>query len=842
MGKIRNVEPKAKVLVALMPFGSFTVGNGIVISDKLVEEEGFVSVQAKEFRVEVQDTRLGLEILTRDIPLLSEEALKNLDERGIIRPGVKVKRNDVLVGKIAPKGNSDMSPEYKLLYSVFGEKTREEEDTSRYYPFRDEGIVVVAKHLKESGGLRYPVEELVKVYVVIFQNLKVGDILEDEQGHRGVITKILPNREMPYRRGEKIEMVVNPFSDFGQVELDSNELSIGKTKPITLLDGRTRGTVEWQPYPNRPEVVKKVEKKFEGKYKIGYLEVKKMPRLSEERFEVRSVGQYSLTESRPLDGQLIAEQELRVLEGVQAFHLLQEMVTLKSDNLKGRIEVYEAIVEEKEFPSPGRSETISIFTKFLQGLDLKTLIGEEKIEITLASPEDIKSWSQGEVKNPETINYATFRPEKQGLFCEKIFGPTRDWECFCGKYKSIRYRGRICDCCGVEVTESKVRRERFGHIELVSPVIHIWYLPDLVKALEISQMDLEKVVYCESYLILDPKESGLKKYQIIATEEFQEYRGKAEVATGAEAIKKALQEKENYLQNMILQIIPIIPPDLRPMIETEKGIFATSDLNDLYRRVINRNNRLKRLIEMKAPEVIAQNEQRMLQEAVDALLDNGRKGKPIRDLERRPLISLSDMVKRNAGKFWKRRQDFSAKGIVVVAPELEENQCFLPKEMALELFKPFVMGRLVSKGIVFNLKSARRLVENENTEAYEVLEEVIKGRMILLKSSQKLQAFGINLWEEEAIGLSSKACEMHGIKLNGDSVAVFLPLSKEAQAEAKDLLSKPIELQEGEISSFVLDLFPQKDSVESLIEGIIKGKGKITLPLSQIDKLALGRV
>ena len=465
------------------------------------------------------------------------------------------------------------------------------------------------------------------------------------------------------------------------------------------------------------------------------------------------------------------------------------------------------------------------------------------MRIGLASPEKIREWSYGEVTKPETINYRTLKPERDGLFCEKIFGPTKDWECHCGKYKRIRYKGVVCDKCGVEVTRSKVRRDRMGSIELAAPVSHIWYfkgIPSRMGAiLDIGQRNLEKVLYFASYIVLDPGESNLSKKQLLSESEYiekiDEYGNTFRVGIGAEAIKELLKEinveelavelraglktetsmqkrrnivrrldvceaflkSGNHPDWMILDVVPVIPPDLRPMVQLDGGRFATSDLNDLYRRVINRNNRLKRLQELKAPDIIVRNEKRMLQEAVDALIDNGRRGRAVTGPGNRALKSLSDMLKGKQGRFRQnllgKRVDYSGRSVIVVGPELKMHQCGLPKEMALELFKPFVMKRLVSDGTANNIKSAKRMVERATTVVWDVLEDVIKEHPVLLNRAPTLHRLGIQAFEPilsegRAIKLHPLVCTAYNADFDGDQMAVHLPLSAEAQAEARVLM------------------------------------------------------
>ena len=467
----------------------------------------------------------------------------------------------------------------------------------------------------------------------------------------------------------------------------------------------------------------------------------------------------------------------------------------------------------------------------------------EAIRIGLASPEKIREWSHGEVKKPETINYRTLKPERDGLYCERIFGPQKDWECYCGKYKRIRYKGIVCDRCGVEVTRSKVRRERMGHIELAAPVSHIWYFKGIPSRmgliLDMSPRNLEKILYFASYVVINPGKTNLVEKQVLSEKEYRDTvekygKDKFEAAMGAEAIKKLLcaidleklsVELKNELDEaqgqkkirvakrlevveafrisgnkpewMIMDAVPVIPPDLRPMVQLDGGRFATSDLNDLYRRVINRNNRLKRLLELDAPEIIVRNEKRMLQEAVDALIDNGRRGRPVTGPGNRPLKSLSDLLKGKQGRFRQnllgKRVDYSGRSVIVVGPELKIYQCGLPKEMALELFKPFVMKKLVGDGFCHNIKSAKRMVERVRPEVWDMLEDVIKDHPVLLNRAPTLHRLGIQAFEPilvegRALKLHPLVCSAFNADFDGDQMAVHVPLSPEAQAEARFLM------------------------------------------------------
>src|SRR5665648_835584 len=460
------------------------------------------------------------------------------------------------------------------------------------------------------------------------------------------------------------------------------------------------------------------------------------------------------------------------------------------------------------------------------------------MRIGLASPDIIREWSFGEVKKPETINYRTLKPEREGLFCEKIFGPTRDWECHCGKYKRVRYKGIVCDRCGVEVTRSKVRRERMGHIVLAAPVSHIWYFKGIPSRmgllLDMSPRALEKVLYFVSYIVTDSGDTSLMKKQLLTETEYREYRDKYgdrfQAGMGAESVKLLLGEMDldklndelrielkevsgqrkirairrlevveafktsgNRPEWMIMDVVPVIPPELRPMVELDGGRFATSDLNDLYLRVINRNNRLKRLLDLGAPDIIVRNEKRMLQEAVDALIDNGRRGRPVTGPGNRPLKSLSDMLKGKQGRFRQnllgKRVDYSGRSVIVSGPSLELHQCGLPKDMAAELFKPFIIRKMIERGVVKTVKSAKKIVDRKDPVVWDILENVLKGHPVLLNRAPTLhrlgiQAFQPKLIEGKAIQLHPLACTAFNADFDGDQMAVHLPLGPEAILEA----------------------------------------------------------
>ncbi len=467
------------------------------------------------------------------------------------------------------------------------------------------------------------------------------------------------------------------------------------------------------------------------------------------------------------------------------------------------------------------------------------------IRISIASPERILKWSYGEVTKPETINYRTLKPERDGLFCEKIFGPTKDWECFCGKYKRVRHKGIICERCGVEVTDSKVRRHRMGHIKLAAPVSHIWFLKGIPSylglLLDMTLKDLEQIIYFNNYVVVDGADSPFKKFQLLTEEEYEDFileneETKLKVGIGAEVIKELLAEinleelandirveldnaggsvqkraklikrlrlVESLIESgteptwFVMDILPVTPPDLRPMVQLDGGRFATSDLNDLYRRVINRNNRLLRLLEMGAPEIIVRNEKRMLQEAVDALIDNGRRGRTVVGPNSRPLKSLSNIIEGKQGRFRQnllgKRVDYSGRSVIVVGPQLQLNQCGLPKEMAIELFKPFVVNKLIERGLVQNIKSAKKKIERSEAVVWDILEEVVDGHPVMLNRAPTLHRLGIQAFEPvlvegRAIQLHPLVCTAFNADFDGDQMAVHVPLSIEAQAEARMLM------------------------------------------------------
>ena len=625
----------------------------------------------------------------------------------------------------------------------------------------------------------------------------------------------------------------------------------------------------------------KTGEKIRERVNVGYMYMLKLHHLVDEKVHARSTGPYSLVTQQPVGGkalfggQRFGEMEVWALEAYGAAHTLKEMLTVKSDDVKGRESAYKAITKGEAVGESEIPETFYVLTKELQSLGLdvnvfgdevdedghpKPIVIEEEnrpkdfntLQLVLASPDRIRSWSRGEVKKPETINYRTLKPERDGLFCTKIFGPVRDYECLCGKYKKPRYKGITCEKCGVEVTSSKVRRSRMGHIDLVTPVAHIWYVSSLPSRigtlLGVKMKDLERVLYYEAYIVKDPGEAfydnestkPVMKYDVLNEEQYQEiakrFEDKGFVAemggsivkelleeldlvellaslkeeiknTNAESKKKTIIKRlkvvESFVNSgnrpewMMLTVLPVLPPDLRPLVALDGGKFAVSDVNDLYRRVINRNQRLKRLLELDAPEIIVRNEKRMLQEAVDALFDNGRNANAVKGANKRPLKSLSEIIKGKQGRFRQnllgKRVDFSGRSVIVVGPNLRMDQCGLPKNMALELFKPHLLAKLEEKGYATTMKQAKKMIEQKTNEVWECLQEIVDGYPILLNRAptlhkQSIQAFHPKLIDGKAIQLHPLVCSAFNADFDGDQMAVHVPLSQQAIAECKILM------------------------------------------------------
>ena len=733
--------------------------------------------------------------------------------------------------------------------------------------------------------------KLVKVYVASKRQLQEGDKLSGRHGNKGVIAKVLPEEDMPYLSdGTPVDVVLNPLGvpsrmNLGQLletHLGWAAKVLGFEAVTPVFNGATeeeiRKCLKEAALPENGKTVLfdgRTGEPFNQKVTVGYIYLLKLDHLVEDKIHARSIGPYSLITQQPLGGkarmggQRFGEMEVWALESYGAAHTLQETLTVKSDDIEGRTRTYEAIVKGENTLSSGIPESFNVLVKELQGLCLDFKIEKDKestwnsdnwqwlnkerkneasgiksIALGLASPQLIRSWSKGEVKKPETVNYRTFRAEKGGLFCEKIFGPTKDWECYCGKYKKIKHKGVVCDRCGVEVTESSVRRERMGHLELVTPVAHIWMfrvIPSVMGTLlDMTLPNLEKLIYYDSWVVFEPGKTPLERQQILTDAELEECRQKYgdtfEVGMGAPALKRLLQElnleklrgelqkKEKATSSqsarrkinkrrkiveafitsgnspdwMILDRIPVIPPNLRPLVPLDKGGFASSDLNDLYRRVINRNNRLKRLVELDAPEIILRNEKRMLQEAVDALFDNGRRGRVVvGGTQGRPLKSLADTLGGKQGRFRQnllgKRVDYSGRSVIVVDPKLKLDECGIPKEMALELFQPFIIRYLKEKGYFHTIKAGKKLMERRTVEVWEALSEVVKSHFVLLNRAPTLhrlgiQAFRPQLTESKAIKVHPMVCAAFGADFDGDTMSVHVPLFMETLLEAKMLI------------------------------------------------------
>jgi len=979
------------LVIAYTSFEGYGFEDAIVISDRLVKEDLLTSVHIKEYQADIVETKLGPEELTRDIPNVAETELANLADDGIVVVGAEVGPNDILVGKIAPKGETELNSEERLLRAIFGEKAREVRDTSLRVPHGEGGIVVDVSILDKDKGdeLGPGVIKSVIVKVAKLRRVKVGDKLAGRHGNKGVIAKILPSADMPFTKdGTPVDIIISPLSVLARMNLGQLlETHLGwalhkkgETGALPVFDPVTEETISKElesaglPVDGKTTLYDgRTGEPFEEKTVVGIGYIMKLKHMIEDKSHARSTGPYSLVTQQPLSGkaqmggQRLGEMEVWALEAHRAAHTLQEMLTIKSDDIVGRAQAFGAIIKNEPVPEARVPESFKVLIRELNSLGLAVEVegtkktkgeGEEEvtdksadplvrlrvlkdfdsIRIKLASPDEIRAWSRGEVTKPETINYRTLKPEKDGLFDERIFGPTKDWECYCGKYKRIRYKGVVCDKCGVEVTESRVRRERMGHINLAAPVAHVWFFkgaPSKISLiLGLPPRAIEQVVYFARYIIMDIDEKGRKqaikdlqqthadkikeiketfkeKIKIIK-EDFEErkekvksrlkdkeqlaltlseleldYRKKKtsieeeertltektgelflklksvvknaqkfgflteeefeqlsihgvsdflEVKMGAEAVLETLKNVDlkklsasirkeikeikgrgaRYIKLtkrlkiidgmrkanidpswMIQKVLPVLPPDLRPMVQLSGGRFATSDLNDLYRRVINRNNRLKHLIELGAPEIILRNEKRMLQESVDSLIDASQRKATRRGRRSQPLRSLSDMLKGKQGRFrlnlLGKRVDYSGRSVIVVGPELKLNQCGLPKEMALEMFKPFVLREMISRGIAPNVKSAKIIIEKHPPEVFDILEEITKDHPVLLNRAPTLHKLGIQafypvLIEGSAIRIHPAVCKGYNADFDGDQMAVHLPLSKKAIEEAKTLM------------------------------------------------------
>ncbi|CAN5316393.1 hypothetical protein BH10PAT1_BH10PAT1_1520 [soil metagenome] len=980
------------LVVAYTSYGGYGFEDAILVSDKLVKEDLLTSVNIREYTSDIVETKLGPEVLTKDIPNVAETELSNLASDGIIVVGAEVHPNDILVGKIAPKGETELTPEERLLRAIFGEKAREVRDTSLRVPHGEEGIVIDVQILSKAKGdeLGPGIIESVVVKVAQLRKVTVGDKIAGRHGNKGVISKIMPEADMPHLAdGTAVDLIISPLSVLARMNLGQLlEVNLGwalnakKEKgsiPVfdKLPDNMIANELEkvGLPVNGKARLIDgKTGEEFGEDTVIGIGYIMKLKHMIEDKTHARSTGPYSLVTQQPLGGkaqmggQRLGEMEVWALEAHRASHTLQEMLTIKSDDIVGRAQAFGAIVKGEDIPEAKIPESFKVLVRELNALCLAIDVegstqpkeGEEELTekkmvtdpllrlreledikslgIRLASESEIRSWSRGEVTKPETINYRTLKAEKDGLFDEKIFGPTKDWECYCGKYKRIRYKGVICDKCGVEVTESRVRRERMGHIALAAPVVHVWFFkgaPSKVSLLlDLAPRAVEQVVYFARYVVMTTDDvkrkkaieilTGVRKEKIDETKEVYDERKQLvkqdgdekkekvktrikdseqaslaiseveldvrkkeatlieeervtlektdelfdkmldlvkkiqplgflsedeydklvfygvsnflEVKMGAEAILAGLNSlnldelsktlrKElielhgkgtRYIKvakrlklidglreakvapsSIVLKVLPILPPDLRPMVQLAGGRFATSDLNDLYRRVINRNNRLKHLIGLGAPEIILRNEKRMLQEAVDSLIDASQRKAIRRGRGRQALRSLSDMLKGKQGRFRQnllgKRVDYSGRSVIIVGPELKLNQCGLPKEMALEMFKPFVLREVIKREIAPNVKSAKNLLERRPPEVFDILEEITKDHPVLLNRAPTLHRLGILafypvLIEGSAIRLHPAVCSGFGADFDGDQMAVHIPLSKKAIEEAKTLM------------------------------------------------------
>lgn len=892
------------LLVAFLSFEGNNFEDAVVLSEKVVRDDRFSSIYIEDFYCDVRDTKLGPELTTPDIPNVSEDKLANLDEDGIVRIGTEIKEGDILVGRISPKGEVNLSSEERLLRAIFGEEAKEIKDNSLTVPHGKRGRVIDIKiSSREKGDYLDPgVIKRIRVRIAQLRNIQAGDKMTGRHGNKGVVSQIRPVEDMPYLEdGTPVDVVLNPlsmisrmnlgqileahlgwaakklgrpfivppFSDFSweKIKQELTKADLPCSGKTTLYDGRT-GQV------------------FKQKVVVGCIYMMKLNHLVEDKIHMRSTGPYSLITQQPLGGkarlggQRFGEMEVWALEGYGAAHSLQEMLTVKSDDIIGRSAVFEAIIKGEEIKKPNIPTAFNVLASELRSLclnikverDIKEKNVIKSISLKLASPEDILSWSKGEVIKAETINYRTQRPEKDGLFSERIFGPTKDFECYCGKYKKPRYKGIICDRCGVEITRSIVRRERMGHIKLASPVSHIWFLKSVPSRLSLilntSLPKLEKVIYYANYIVVfvdkkNKKEALLnfeKKVKQLTDEEKKEIKEKLSslnvgvvltqreytdfkkyfsnvfrAGLGAEAIREILEKinlsalalelekklaqtkdlsqrdkitrRYNLIKNlikskikpewMILTTLPVLPPDLRPMVALDGGRFATSDLNDFYRRVINRNNRLKKLIELKAPKTIIINEKRMLQEAVDSLIDNSAAGARQQTNQHRPLKSLTDVLKGKQGRFRQnllgKRVDYSARSVIVIGPNLSIGECGLPKKIALELVRPYVINKLIEKGSAYNIKMANQIINQETAEVWAILEEVIKNKKVLLNRAPTLHRLGIQafqplLIEDLAIKIPAMTCVAFNADFDGDQMAVHLPLTKQAQDEASNIM------------------------------------------------------
>jgi len=963
----------SNLLVAFMPWHGYNYEDAILISERLVKDDVFTSIHIKEFEVEARDTELGPEEITADIPDIPEEQLVNLDKDGIVKIGTEVEPDDILVGKITPRGEVELTPEEKLLRVIFGEKSKNVLNTSERVPPGIKGVVINVRKYKRRDDI--PEEEIKKeiqslkknfikkeeiikkiikgeiekflkthkiklkvplsvsgwrdlinkvpdrlretltkiieigekelekiknqlleeeskirkgyeldpdvrmkvvVEIAIKKKISVGDKMSGRHGNKGVIAKILPEENMPFLEdGTTVDIVLNPLGvpsrmNVGQIletHLGWALKTLGYSLEVPVFQGlkelEIKSLLKEAGLPESGKTILydgQTGEPFSQPVTVGYMYMMKLIHLGDEKIHARCTGSYSLITQQPLGGraqfggQRFGEMEVWALEGYGAAYTLREMLTVKSDDTEGRKQMYDSIAKGLDFKGENIPESFKVLKKELQGLgfDLKEVekrkIGEEErsiVTIRIATPTTIRSWSYGEVKKAETLNYRTLKPERDGLFCERIFGPEKDYECACGKYKKLRYKGIICDRCGVEVTTRRVRRERMGHIELATPVSYIWLFKSTSNwmglLLDLSQAELEMVLYYERYIVIDPGDiPDLKEKMLLSEKEYQEYKekygNKFKVGIGAEGIQELLKridllkmeeeikkelkkKKKNYEKRgqlikklrmvqgliktqvkpeyLVTNIIPVIPPDLRPLLPLDGGRFVASDLNDLYQRVINRNNRLKKLIKLQTPDIIVRNEKRLLQEAVDALMDNGRHGMPVLGKGKRPLKSLADALRGKQGRFRQnllgKRVDYSGRAVIVVGPELKLSECGIPKEMALELFSPFVLREFRKREYFHTLGSAKKAIRENRPEVWEILEKVIKDHPVLLNRQPTLhrlsiQAFEPRLIEGNVIAVHPLVCPAYNADFDGDTMSIHVPLTPEAILESELLM------------------------------------------------------
>ncbi|HEY5383123.1 MAG TPA: DNA-directed RNA polymerase subunit beta' [Candidatus Paceibacterota bacterium] len=921
-------------LVAFMCWSGANYEDAIIISERMVKDSKFSSIHIEEFVCNVRDTKLGPEETTHDIPNVSENKLRNLDEDGIVQVGSEVRPGDILVGKITPKGETQLTPEERLLRSIFGDKARDVKDSSLRMENGKRGRIISVKVFSREAGHHLDSGIIKRIHIEIAQlrKVSVGDKLAGRHGNKGVISRILPEEDMPYMEdGRPVDVILTPLGvpsrmNLGQIlelhlGLAANSLNYQAICPpfVGATEEEIRGELKKAGFKESGKMALydgRTGEKFEQDISVGYMYILKLHHMVEDKIHMRSIGPYSLITQQPLGGkaqgggQRFGEMEVWALLGYGAAYTLREMLTIKSDDIMGRSAAFDSIVRGERITHHYAPASFNVLLHTLRGLALdvelmksgsamtssrKTPGAEasdfDAVRIRPASPEKILEWSHGEVTKPETINYRTQRPEKNSLFDEKIFGPERDYECYCGKYRGIRYKGIICEKCGVEITRAIVRRERMGHVDLAVPVAHVWFLraipSRLASVLSIPSGDLEKVVYFAGYIVTnvhkaekeritgeleaeykmkmknlqdDKSKDKMKELYLEAKRDIEsifvgsvldepryhryaiKYGAMFEAGIGAEALydlckglnlkdmvvdtekslektsaanREKLSRRLSTLRGMIkanvrpewmfLTRIPVIPPGLRPMVALDGGRHATSDVNDLYRRVINRNNRLKKLLEIHAPDVILRNEKRILQEAIDALVDNsirhgGAAFSATTQARTRPLKSLSDNLKGKHGLFRQnllgKRVDYSGRSVIVVGPELKLSQCGLPKHMALELFRPFVIGKLLEKELAYNIRGAGRLIDEGVPEVWAILEDVIKDKYVMLNRAPTLHRLGIQafqpvLIEGNAIQLHPLVCPAFNADFDGDQMAVHVPLSPEAQAEAREIMAAP---------------------------------------------------